>query len=35
MDPVTAKDGKIYERTAILEWFRRKMATPPARARVR
>ena len=23
-DPVMAKDGKIYERTAILEWFRKK-----------
>ena len=21
-DPVTAQDGKIYERTAILEWFK-------------
>ena len=24
VDPVIAKDGKIYERDAILEWFRKK-----------
>ena len=35
-DPVTAKDGKIYERTAILEWFRKKdgEATSPSTGKV-
>ena len=32
-DPVIAKDGKIYERTAILEWFRKKDGDAPSRAR--
>ena len=36
IDPVTAKDGKIYERTAILEWFRKKdgEATSPSTGKV-
>ena len=35
-DPVMAKDGKIYERTAILEWFRKKDgdATSPSTGKV-
>ena len=35
-DPVMAKDGKIYERTAILEWFRKKdgEATSPSTGKV-
>ena len=35
-DPVIAKDGKIYERTAILEWFRKKDgdATSPSTGKV-
>ena len=35
-DPVIAKDGKIYERTAILEWFRKKdgEATSPSTGKV-
>ena len=35
-DPVTAQDGKIYERTAILEWFRNKdgEATSPSTGKV-
>ena len=35
-DPVMAKDGKIYERTAILEWFRNKdgEATSPSTGKV-
>ena len=32
-DPVIAKDGKIYERTAILEWFRKKDGDATSRAR--
>ena len=27
IDPVMAKDGKIYERTAILKWFRKRPVT--------
>ena len=36
IDPVMAKDGKIYERTAILEWFRKKdgEATSPSTGKV-
>ena len=36
VDPVMAKDGKIYEREAILEWFRKKDgdATSPSTGRV-
>ena len=36
IDPVMAKDGKIYERTAILEWFRKKDgdATSPSTGKV-
>ena len=35
-DPVMAKDGKIYEREAILEWFRKKDgdATSPSTGKV-
>ena len=35
-DPVIAKDGKIYERNAILEWFRKKdgEATSPSTGKV-
>ena len=35
-DPVIAKDGKIYERDAILEWFRKKDgdATSPSTGKV-
>ena len=35
-DPVTAQDGKIYEREAILEWFRNKdgEATSPSTGKV-
>ena len=35
-DPVIAKDGKIYERNAILEWFRKKDgdATSPSTGKV-
>ena len=36
VDPVIAKDGKIYERDAILEWFRKKDgdATSPSTGKV-
>ena len=36
LDPVIAKDGKIYEREAILEWFRKKDgdATSPSTGKV-
>ena len=36
LDPVIAKDGKIYERNAILEWFRKKDgdATSPSTGKV-
>ncbi len=36
VDPVIAKDGKIYEREAILEWFRKKEgdATSPSTGKV-
>ena len=36
IEPVMAKDGKIYERTAILEWFRKKdgEATSPSTGKV-
>ena len=35
-EPVMAKDGKIYEREAILEWFRNKdgEATSPSTGKV-
>ena len=28
VDPVTAEDGKIYERAAIAEWLSKKMSSP-------